>query len=118
MLWGGSFIHSKMYARALAYLRGIRYWTAFQDLVYLVDQLEHLCPPVGMEMSRPDFWQFVRNSDYHLYRAMVHILDGKTLIADFLDDTIPVDQAARQVGSRQLPGSHAAECYPARDQSR
>jgi hypothetical protein len=92
MLWGGSFIHNKVYARALAFLRGIRYWAAFQDLVYLVDQLEHLCPPVGMEMSRPNFWQFVRNSDYHLYRAMVHILDGKTLIADFLDDTIPVNK--------------------------
>jgi len=92
MLWGGSFIHSKMYARALAYFRGIRYWPAIQDLVYLVDQLEHLCPPVGMEMSRPNFWQFVRNSDYHLYRAMVHILDGKTLISDFLDDTIPLNK--------------------------
>lgn len=92
MLWGGSFIHSNMYARALAYLRGIRYWPAFRDLVHLVNRLEHLCPPVGMEMSKPNFWEFLRNSDYHLYRAMVHILDGKTLIADFLDDTIPVDK--------------------------
>jgi len=92
MLWGGSFIHSKTYARVLAYSRGIRYWTAFQDLVYLVDRLEHLCPPVGMEMSRPDFWEYLRRSDYYLYRAMVHILDGKTLIADYLDDTIPVNK--------------------------
>jgi hypothetical protein len=92
ILWGGSFIHSKTYARVLAYFRGIRYWTAFQDLVYLVDRLEHLCPPVGMEMSRPDFWEYLRRSDYYLYRAMVHILDGKTLIADYLDDTIPVNK--------------------------
>ena len=92
MLWGASFIHSKMYASGLAYFRGIRYWPAFQDLVYLVDRLEHLCPPVGMEMSRPNFREFLHRSDYYLYRAMVHILDGKTLIADYLDDTIPVDK--------------------------
>ena len=34
----------------------------------------------------------MKNSDYHLYRAIVHILDGRTLIADFLADTIPVDR--------------------------
>ncbi|MEN4098927.1 MAG: hypothetical protein ROW52_03315, partial [Anaerolineaceae bacterium] len=63
-------------------------WHAFQDLITLVDRLERLCPPVGMEMSRPDFREYFRRSDYYLYRAMVHILDGKTLIADYLDDTI------------------------------
>lgn len=88
MLWGCSLIHSNVYAYVLAYFRGIRSWHAFQDLITLVDRLERLCPPVGMEMSRPDFREYFRRSDYYLYRAMVHILDGKTLIADYLDDTI------------------------------
>jgi hypothetical protein len=92
MLWGGSFLHSNVYVRVLAIFRGVRYWPIYQDLLALVENLERLCPPVGMSMDKPGFWQFVRNSDYHLYRAIVNILDGKTLIADFLDDTIPLDQ--------------------------
>ena len=92
MLWGGSFIHNNLYARALALLRGIRSWPTYQDLVYLVKQLECLYPPIGMGLSKPTYWQFVRNSDYYLYRAMVHILDGKTLISDFLTDTTTIDK--------------------------
>ena len=92
MFWGGSFLHSNVYAWVLAISRGVRYWPTYQDLVVLVEGLERLCPPVGMSFSKPGFWKFIRNSDYHLYRAIVHILDGKTLIADFLADTIPVDR--------------------------
>jgi hypothetical protein len=92
MLWFGSFLHNNVYARFLAFLRGIRSWSTYQDLVYLVEKLERLCPPVGMSMDKPGFWQFARNSDYHLYRAIVYILDSKTLIADFLADTIPIDR--------------------------
>lgn len=92
ILWVGSFLHSNLYVKALALSRGIRYWAIYQDLISLVDKLERLCPPVGMSMSRPDFWHFLRNSDYYIYRAMVHILDSKTLIADFLDDTIPMNK--------------------------
>ncbi len=92
VLWFGSFLHNNVYARVLAFSRGIRSWPRYKDLAYLVAKLELLCPPVGMSTSKPGFWQFVRNSDYHLYRAIVHILDGKTLIADFLDDTIPIDR--------------------------
>ena len=92
ILWGGSFIHSNLYVRALALLRGIRSWPTYQDLIYLVERLERLCPPIGIVLNKPTFWQFVRNSDYHLYRAIVHILDGKTLIADFLADTSPIDK--------------------------
>ena len=92
ILWVSAFLHNNVYARVLTILRGIRYWPTYQDLAALVENLERLCPPVGMSMSKPNFWHFVRNSDYHLYRAIVHILDGKTLIADFLDDTIPLDR--------------------------
>jgi len=91
-LWAGSFLHSSVYARILAYLRGLRYWFIYQDLDYLIDSLERLCPPVGMSRSKPKLWEFMRNSDYYLYRAIVHILDGKTLIADFLADTLPIDK--------------------------
>jgi hypothetical protein len=56
----------------------------YRDLIVLIDQLEEVCPPVGMALHKPDFWEFVLNSDYHLYRAIVRILDGQTLIADFL----------------------------------
>jgi hypothetical protein len=92
ILWGGSFLHSNVYARILAISRGVRYWLTYQDLAALVENLERLCPSVGMSMSKPNFWEFVRNSDYHLYRVIVHILDGKTLIADFLNDTVPIDR--------------------------
>lgn len=92
MLWGGSFVHSNLYARALALLRGILYWSTYQDLKYLVNRLERLCPPIGMMLERPTFRQFIRNSDYHLYRAIVDILDGRTLISDFLTDTTTLDK--------------------------
>jgi hypothetical protein len=92
MLWSGSFLHNQLYARFLDLMRGARYWPAYRDLVRLAEDLERLCPPVGMPMNKPTFLQFVRSSDYHLYRAIVHILDGKTMIADFLDDTLPINR--------------------------
>mgnify|MGYP001024959173 FL=1 len=84
ILWVASFLHSSAYVRAFAMLRGLRSWHVYRDLLVLIDQLEQVCPPVGMALQKAGFWGFVRNSDYHLYRAIVHILDGKTLIADFL----------------------------------
>ena len=84
MLWGGSFLHNNVYAKALALLRGVRYWLVYRDLSFLVERLDRLCPPVAIEEKNPDFRRFLGNSEYYLYRASIRILDGKTMLEDYL----------------------------------
>ena len=55
MLWGGSFIHSNLYARALALLSSLRSWFAFQDLVYLIVDSRREFGPLVLVYLRLDF---------------------------------------------------------------
>jgi len=49
-----------------------------------VKRLLLLCPPVGMPAEYPNFWRFVFNPEYYLYRAVIIILDSKAMLVDFL----------------------------------
>lgn len=85
MLWGSSFLHNNVYAHVLALLRGVRYWLVYRDLAFLVEQLDRVCLPVAIEEQSPDFRRFISDSEYYLYRASIRILDGKTMLEDYLD---------------------------------
>lgn len=85
-LWTLSFLHNNVYAHLLAFLKGLRSWPVYGDLTYLVDSLGTFFNPVGLVVEKPGFWQFVRRSDFYLYRAIVHILDGKAMLSDYLDN--------------------------------
>jgi hypothetical protein len=83
-----AFLSSKIYARFVIVSRSFESWHAFQDLKYLVEQLLLLCPVVALPTNNPPVWKFLSNPEYYLYRAIVIILDGRTMLADFLSESI------------------------------
>lgn len=86
ILWVGSFLHNNIYTRVLAFLRGVRYWPVYQDLTYLVNSVDRLCPTVAiLQEEKPSLGRYLRNSEYYLYRATIRIFDGKTFIEDILN---------------------------------
>jgi hypothetical protein len=85
ILWVGAFLHNNVYTRVLAFLRGARYWPVYRDLAYLINILDHLCPPVALKEDKPSLGKYLRNSEYYLYRATIRIFDGKTFIEDLFN---------------------------------
>jgi hypothetical protein len=84
LMWGIAFVHSKVYLRVVGQMKILSHWRAFRDIEYLLNCLDRLCPPVALTEDRPSSREFLRKSEYHLYRAIIRILDGKTMLADFL----------------------------------
>ena len=68
---------------------GLSDWPRFP---FLVERLDDLCPPIGIQTTQPSFWHFALNSEYHLYRTLVRIMDGKALLSDYLSDGNPQNQ--------------------------
>jgi hypothetical protein len=87
LLYFTAFLSDKIYVQFMVISRNIRSWSAFQDLEYLTDYLLRLCPIVTISQSSPSFWRYLLNPEYYLYRAVIIILDGKTMLADFLSET-------------------------------
>jgi hypothetical protein len=85
LMWGIVFVHSNIYLKVVARIKSLSNWQAFRDLEYLLEGLDRLCPPIALAEKRPSFREFLMKSEYHLYRAIIRILDGKTMLADFLD---------------------------------
>jgi len=79
-------LSSKMYARVMLISRNIRRWKTFQDLRYLRERLLRLFPEVVLPVREPSFWEFMINPEYHLYRAVISIMDGKTMLDDLLSE--------------------------------
>jgi len=86
LMWAIAFVNNKVYLRFVGLLKGLSNWFALRDLEYLLAQLNRLCPPVALIEEKPSPQEILHNSEYHLYRATIRILDGKTLLADFLND--------------------------------
>jgi hypothetical protein len=94
LLFFSVFLSNRLYARFVVLSKSIESWRAFQDLKYLVDRLLLLCPLVALPTNNPPFWKFLSNPEYYLYRAVVIILDGQTMLADFLSEpTMPGEPA-------------------------
>ena len=85
LLWAGTFMSNKIYVRLLRRMKSLFNWMALKDLEYILVPLNRLCPPVAITESRPTSRQFLRNSEYYLYRAIIRILDGETMLSDFLE---------------------------------
>ncbi len=83
-----SLISNKIYVQIIVVLRSIHSWNAFQDLRYLMEGVLVLCPAVALPPNNPSFWRFLLNPEYYLYRAIVIVLDGKTMLADFLSSSL------------------------------
>ena len=79
-----SFLNNKLYVQFMVITRNIRSWNSFRHLNYLIERLLHLCPVVALAPNNPPFWKFLLNPEYYLYNAIVIILDGKSMLADFL----------------------------------
>ncbi len=75
-----------MYARVMVISSNIQRWRTFQDLRYLRVGLLRLFPEVVLPVKEPSFWEFMLNPEYHLYRAIITILDGKTMLDDLLSE--------------------------------
>jgi hypothetical protein len=78
------FLSDKLYARFVITATSIESWRTLQDLQCLVKRLLLLCPVIGMPAEYPNFWRFVFNPEYYLYRAVIIILDSKAMLVDFL----------------------------------
>jgi hypothetical protein len=81
-----SFVPNRYYMRFIGLINNLSNWRAIRDLEYLLSRLDYLCPPVALEESKPSLRSFLKNSDYYLYRATIRILDGKTMLADYLNN--------------------------------
>jgi hypothetical protein len=94
LLYFGAFLSNKLYVRFMVVSRNIRSWKSFQHLKYLIEHILRLCPVVALSPNDPPFWRFLLNPEYYLYNAIVIILDGKSMLADFLSEGITPGQPA------------------------
>jgi hypothetical protein len=78
---------NKIYLRFIVMSKSLANWQAFKDLDYLMKRLLVLCPVVALPTNNPSFLRFLSNPEFYLYRAIVIILDGSTMLADFLSET-------------------------------
>jgi hypothetical protein len=106
LLWTGSFLHNRIYLQGVKFWQGIAHWFAYRELSALLSALDRLCPTVAMSVHKPGLAAFLRNYEYHMYRAVVRILDGKAMLEDYLAlagsaveqsrwDPVQAQQAAR-----------------------
>ncbi|MBN2116280.1 MAG: hypothetical protein JW730_06910 [Anaerolineales bacterium] len=86
LLYFSFLLSNKMYARLVMISRNIQSWRTFQDLRYVREGLLRLFPEVVLPVTEPSFWSFILNPEYHLYRAIITIMDGKTMLEDLLSE--------------------------------
>lgn len=77
---------NKMYAPLVVISRNVQRWRTFQDLRYVREGLLRLFPETVIPVAEPSFWEFILNPEYHLYRAVITIMDGKTMLDDLLSE--------------------------------
>ncbi len=83
-LYSSFLLSNKMYARVMVISRNIQNWMIFQDLRYIREGLLRLFPEAVPPVTEPSFWEFMLNPEYYLYRAVITIMDGKTMLNDLL----------------------------------
>ncbi|MGC1378462.1 MAG: hypothetical protein WA821_19680 [Anaerolineales bacterium] len=74
----------KIYAEFVMFSSRLDYWRAFQDMQYLAGRMLRLFPSGAPPPALPSFWQFQRDPEYHLYHAMIIIMDGSAMAEGFL----------------------------------
>ena len=86
LLYFSFLLSNRMYAPLVVISRNIQSWRTFQDLRYIREGLLRLFPEVVLPVPEPSFWRFMLNPEYHLYRAVIAIMDGKTMLDDLLSE--------------------------------
>ncbi|NKQ35713.1 MAG: hypothetical protein HF973_08875 [Chloroflexi bacterium] len=85
LLWPMSFLPNGVYlalARPIEYLDKVK---ALRELKILQNRLNRLCPPVIGDS--PSLWRSRDNLDFHLYRALISILDAKKTLSGYVQTT-------------------------------
>ncbi len=77
-------LSNKLYVPFVLISRNLEGWDTFKDLKYLTYRMRQLCPEVVLPLTDPSFLTFMLNPEYHLYSALITIMDGKTMIDDLL----------------------------------
>ena len=83
LLWSLVFAPNRLYlslARPFTFCEKV---LTLEDLKRLQARLNRLCPPVAPEQAT--WWERLKNLDFHIYRAVIGILDGKKMLADYLE---------------------------------
>ena len=79
-----SFLNHKVYAQIILLAQSIESWRTFQDLQCLMRHVTQICEPIGLPAEYPGFLRFLSDPEYYQYRAVIVILDGKVMLAEFL----------------------------------
>jgi hypothetical protein len=74
----------RIYAEFVMLSNRLDYWRAFHDLQSLAERMLRLFPPVGLLPTHPSFRQFWLDPEFHLYRAVLIIMDGSAMVNGFL----------------------------------
>jgi len=77
-------LSNRLYVSLVMISRNIQGWMTLNDLKYLMEQLQQLCPEIALPVTNPSFVNFLLNPEYYLYRAIITIMDGKTMLDDLL----------------------------------
>ena len=77
-------LSNRLYIPLVLVSRNIEGWIAFKDLKYLTDRIQQLCPEFILPATDPRVLDFMLDPEFHLYNAIITILDGKTMLDDLL----------------------------------
>src|SRR5258706_974521 len=77
-------LSNQLYIPLVLISRKFEGWSTFKDLRYLTDRMQQLCPEVVLPLPSPSVLSFMLNPEYHLYNAIIAIMDGKTMLDDLL----------------------------------
>lgn len=83
LMWALGFLPQRVFvtlARPLGFGQKL---AALRELRHVQAQLDQLCPSVGRDPLT--YWTFWRHLDFHLYRSVIGILDGKRMLAAYLE---------------------------------
>jgi len=83
LLWSLVFAPNRLYlslARPFTFCEKV---LTLKDLKQLQARLNRLCPPVAP--GQATWWERLKNLDFYIYRAVIGILDGKKMLADYLE---------------------------------
>jgi len=85
LLWAVAFFSNRVYSQAFSGLGSVTGWWIYRDLNRLSVLLDRLCPRITLPDHHPDFRQFLSKPEFYLYRAIIHIMDGKIMLEDILE---------------------------------
>ncbi len=90
ILWPLAFLPNHVFiflSRPFVFLGKLR---ALKELKSLQNQLNHICEPVIAD--HVNLVEYLRNLDFHLYRTLIGILDGKSILFILAQKTAGLDQ--------------------------